>query len=96
MGVLRFFSTIKSHYFTKNAISFIEKKYDIDYLLFDFNSLIHQAKQSILSKYKKDFELNIVKNKINEEFKLKEINQNYLRKINNEIQDKTMNYVEGR
>lgn len=95
MGVLRFFSTIKSHYFTKNAISFIEKKFDIDYLLFDFNSLIHQAKQSILSKYKNDFEFNLVKNKIYDEYKLKEINQKYLNNINTEIQNKTMNYVEN-
>lgn len=90
MGVLRFFSTIKSHYFTKNAISFIDKKYDIDYLLLDFNSLIHQGKQSILSQYKKEFEAHIIKNKITEEFKIKQLYQEYKSKLSNEIQNKTM------
>lgn len=91
MGVLRFFSTIKSHYFTKNAISFIEHKYDIDYLLLDFNSLIHsKGRQSILSQYKKEFEAQIIKSKINEEFKLKQLNQEYVNKLINEIQNKTM------
>ena len=93
MGVLRFFSTIKSHYFTKNAISFIDKKYDIDYLLLDFNSLMHQGKQSILSQYKKEFEAQIIKNKITEEFKLKKLYQEYKSKLSNEIQNKTMHFV---
>lgn len=93
MGVLQFFTTIQRHYYTNDAISYINKQYNIDYFLIDFNSLIHTSKEHIISKFKKEFEQTIIKFKLNDDFKLKNLNNKYNYKFNNEIQTETMNIV---
>ena len=45
MGIERFFNSLKKEFKIDNFVS--KKKYDFDYILFDFNSVVHVISQKV-------------------------------------------------
>ena len=95
MGVLRFFNTIKKHYYTKNCVSVINSPIDVKYLFIDFNAMIHPSKDRIIKKLNEKFEKTIVQENIRDEDKLKKLNKQLQENINELIHDETMKQVKN-